>query len=210
MYLIATLPALKINIDNYPAVKEYLKSFGKRLHQTGQQGTRKKTNNRWFETQDQISYWQEFEKEKIIYSEIVKEPQFMFDSACYYAEATSFILTGQSIKYLITLLNARFVTFAFKRFYAGGGLGETGYRYKKIFLEKLPIPKIPPKDQQPLIDLVDRMLALQTQLNAATDPHSKELLARQITAIDKQINQLVYQLYHLTDAEIEIIENAHR
>ncbi len=33
------------------------------------------------------------------------------------------------------------MTLFFKKFYAGGGLGEFGYRYKKTFLEKLPLPK---------------------------------------------------------------------
>jgi type I restriction-modification system DNA methylase subunit len=73
LWLIATFPALKLNIDDYPAVRDYLKSFGKRLHQTGEEfidengqkaKTRKKTGNKWFETQDQIAYYEEFEKEK--------------------------------------------------------------------------------------------------------------------------------------------------
>ena len=36
-------------------------------------------------------------------------------------------------------LPSKILTYAFKTFYAGGGLGETGYRYKKAFLEKLPV-----------------------------------------------------------------------
>ncbi|PCG20250.1 hypothetical protein KQ44_09655 [Brachyspira sp. G79] len=42
LYLISTFPALKLNIDNYPAIKKYLKSFGKRLEQSGEKGCRKK------------------------------------------------------------------------------------------------------------------------------------------------------------------------
>ena len=40
------------------------------------------------------------------------------------------------------MLNSQITAFLFKRFYAGGGLGESGYRYKKLFLENLPIPRI--------------------------------------------------------------------
>ncbi|ETR70361.1 MAG: hypothetical protein OMM_03292 [Candidatus Magnetoglobus multicellularis str. Araruama] len=43
LWLIATFPALNLNIDNYPAVKKYLESFGKRIEQTGEAGSRKKT-----------------------------------------------------------------------------------------------------------------------------------------------------------------------
>lgn len=58
LYLIATFPSKKYDIENYPAVKEHLLSFGyDRLKQTGETGARKKTNNQWFETQDSIGYW---------------------------------------------------------------------------------------------------------------------------------------------------------
>lgn len=66
-YLIATFPSKNYNIDDYSAVKKHLLSFGKeKLEQTGttyNKGTlseftsRKKTNNKWFETQDSIAYW---------------------------------------------------------------------------------------------------------------------------------------------------------
>jgi adenine-specific DNA-methyltransferase len=66
LWLIATFPSRHYDIDEYPSVKEYLLSFGiERLEQTGKVHTvngekikaRKKTNNKWFETQDSISYW---------------------------------------------------------------------------------------------------------------------------------------------------------
>ncbi|MFV0272662.1 MAG: class I SAM-dependent DNA methyltransferase, partial [Macellibacteroides fermentans] len=58
LWLIATFPSKNYNIEEYPAVKEYLLSFGyDRLKQTGEVGARKKTNNQWYETQDSISYW---------------------------------------------------------------------------------------------------------------------------------------------------------
>lgn len=52
-YLIGTFPALKLDIDAYPAVKKHLLSFGKEhLEQSGAKGSRKKTGNDWFEAQD--------------------------------------------------------------------------------------------------------------------------------------------------------------
>ena len=66
LYIIATFPAKHYDIDDYPAVKAHLLSYGiERLEQTGKEytidgekiKTRKKTNNQWFETQDSISYW---------------------------------------------------------------------------------------------------------------------------------------------------------
>ncbi len=143
LYLITTFPSLKIDIELYPAVKQHLMSFGyDRLKQTGDKGARKKTNNQWFETQDSIGYWEDFYKQKIMYSEIVREPQFYLDEIGeFYPEATTFIMSGDNLEYLYNVLHTNAVTYFFKTFYAGGGLGNDGFRYKKAFLEKLPIPK---------------------------------------------------------------------
>ena len=87
------------------------------------------------------AYMEDFFKQKIMYSEIVREPQFYLDkNGEFFAEATSFIMTGEHLEYLYHLLNSKTATYFFKTFYAGGGLGNEGFRYKKAFLEKLPIP----------------------------------------------------------------------
>lgn len=50
------------------------------------------------------------------------------------------------------------------------------------------------------------MLALHKQLAAARTDHEKRALQRQIDAMDKQIDQLVYELYGLTEEERKIVE----
>ena len=165
LWLIATFPSRHYDIEQYPAVKEYLLTFGiERLEQTGKTyvingetvKARKKTNNKWFETQDSISYWEDFSKPKIMYSEIVSEPQFFIDNTGqFYPEATSFILVGKHLEYILGILNSNIYAFFFKKFYAGGGLGETGYRYKKQFILKLPVPKLinNPLDSKTIISI---------------------------------------------------------
>jgi hypothetical protein len=77
-----------------------------------------------------------------MYSEIVREPQFYLDKeGKFFPEATTFILTGEHLEFLYKVFHTKTVTYFFKTFYAGGGLGEEGYRYKKKFFKKLPIPK---------------------------------------------------------------------
>src|SRR5699024_3272015 len=163
LYLISTYPSLNIEIDNYPTVKSFLKGFKPKIKQTGEALTtqeiksviahgkkfeiemnantlkksRKKTNNKWFETQDSIDYWEDFDRQKIMYSEIVREPQFFLDNKGeFYPEATTFIITGnENLENLTFLLNSKLITYFFRKFYAGGGLGKKGIRYKKAFLE---------------------------------------------------------------------------
>ncbi|EIJ1812763.1 Eco57I restriction-modification methylase domain-containing protein [Campylobacter jejuni] len=182
-----------INIENYPSLKKHFDEFYPQLEKRADKGlTPYNLRN--------CAYIEEFEREKIVYSEIVRKPQFYLDTKLnFYAEATSFILTGENLKYLIAFLNNDFVAFIFKTFYAGGNLGENGFRYKKAFLEKLPIPKINSKNQKladELINLVDEILKAKEQDKNA---NTQEL--------ENKINSIVYKLYNLTEEEIKIIEN---
>jgi len=54
--------------------------------------------------------------------------------------------------------------------------------------------------------LVTRIEALKIRLSAASVSHDQTILRRQIDATDRQIDQLVYELYGLTDDEIAIVE----
>ena len=84
---------------------------------------------------------------------------------------------------------------------------------KPVQLFKLPIRTIDftsSPDQtkhHQMVALVDQMLNLNKKLNNAKLPQEKNLLQRQIETTDKQIDQLVYKLYKLTDEEIKIVES---
>ncbi|GAA8692813.1 class I SAM-dependent DNA methyltransferase [Helicobacter pylori] len=188
---------------HYPIIYAHLLSHKDKLLKRNKDETGKRYE--WYCLQRwAANYLQDFEKEKIVYGEIVQEPRFYLDNGecelgVFYAEATSFILTGEHLRYLLGMLHSKLITFAFKTFYAGGGLGESGYRYKKAFIERLPIPKITEKNQEladEIIALVDKILK-----SKAKDPKANT------QRLEKEIDALVYQLYHLTDEEIKIIED---
>ncbi|GAA8488458.1 class I SAM-dependent DNA methyltransferase [Helicobacter pylori] len=186
-----------IDIEKYPAIKTHLDSHYDAITTRCDQGdTPYNLRN--------CAYLEDFEKEKIVYGEIVQEPRFYLDNGeCelgyFYAEATSFILTGEHLHYLLGMLHSKLITFAFKTFYAGGGLGESGYRYKKAFIERLPIPKITYKNQELADKITDG--AEQILKSKAKDPKANT------QRLEKEIDALVYQLYNLTDEEIKIIED---
>ena len=88
LWLIATFPSRHYDIEAFPSVKKHLLSYGKeRLEQTGKiyvvNGkkikARKKTNNKWFETQDSISYWDDFSKPKVMWKIIGCNINFCYD-----------------------------------------------------------------------------------------------------------------------------------
>ncbi|GAA7195727.1 type IIG restriction enzyme/methyltransferase [Helicobacter pylori] len=186
-----------IDIEKYPATKVHIDSHYDIIAARCDQGdTPYHLRN--------CAYLEDFEKEKIVYGEIVQEPRFYLDNGeCelggFYAEATSFILTGEHLRYLLGMLHSKLITFAFKTFYAGGGLGESGYRYKKAFIERLPIPKITHKNQELARKITD--YAEQILKTKEKDPKANT------QKLEKEIDALVYQLYHLTDEEIKIIED---
>ncbi|MFP6115039.1 TaqI-like C-terminal specificity domain-containing protein [Helicobacter pylori] len=186
-----------IDIAKYPATKAHLDAHWDTIATRCDQGdTPYHLRN--------CAYLEDFEKEKIVYGEIVQEPRFYLDNGeCelgyFYAEATSFILTGEHLRYLLGMLHSKLITFAFKTFYAGGGLGESGYRYKKAFIERLPIPKITEKNQE----LADKITDGTKQILALKEKDPKANTQK----LEKEIDALVYQLYNLTDEEIKIIEN---
>ncbi|GAA8953824.1 class I SAM-dependent DNA methyltransferase [Helicobacter pylori] len=185
-----------IDIEKYPALKSHLDSHWDTIATRSDQGdTPYHLRN--------CAYLEDFEKEKILYGEIVQEPRFYLDNGeCelgyFYAEATSFILTGEHLRYLLGMLHSKLITFAFKTFYAGGGLGESGYRYQKAFIERLPIPKITPQNQELAHKITDCTKAILEAKEKDPKANTQEL--------EKEIDALVYQLYNLTDAEIKIIE----
>ncbi|WP_154415716.1 class I SAM-dependent DNA methyltransferase [Helicobacter pylori] len=185
-----------IDIEKYPALKTHLNAHLDTIATRSDQGdTPYHLRN--------CAYLEDFEKEKIVYGEIVQEPRFYLDNGeCelgyFYAEATSFILTGEHLRYLLGMLHSKLITFAFKTFYAGGGLGESGYRYKKAFIERLPIPKITPQNQELAHKITDGTKAILEAKEKDPKANTQEL--------EKEIDALVYQLYNLTDEEIKIIE----
>jgi type I restriction-modification system DNA methylase subunit len=115
-----------------------------------------------------------------------------------------------SPNYVLGLLNSRLLFWRLRsisNIFRGGWITCT-----KQYVERLPIRLInfsDPADKSlhsKMIELVERMLTLHKQLPAAKTPDDKTRIQRQIDATDHQIDHLVYELYGLTNNEIEIVE----
>lgn len=176
-----------------------MKTYGKRLEQTGEPGCRKKTKHKWFETQDNIAYYPEFEKEKIVWNRITDKIVFSFVKNNFFVLDSTFFITGENLKYLIAVLNSKVAEKWIK--ISTASLGEGSYG-AKIYIEQLPIPKIPNTEQKPFIDLVDQILAITKDDDYLENP-SKQVKVKEY---EKEIDKLVYKLYDLTEDEIKIVE----
>lgn len=193
-YIIATFPSRQYNIDDYPTLKEFLLSFGiERLEQTGKEyiidgekvKARKKTNNKWFETQDSINYWDEFSKPKIIYPNMTKFLPFVYDTSGLVTNQKCFIITGERLAFLTAFLNSSLFKFCFADKFPE--LQGKTRELSKIFMDEIPVMEVSDEDEARFVMLVEA-----TQKNI-----SKEKLL--------EIDNALFDLYQLTEEEREYI-----
>jgi type I restriction-modification system DNA methylase subunit len=119
--------------------------------------------------------------------------------------------TDYSMKYLLGILNSRLISFLYplvsNKIVAG-----SFPRLSVRDLKRLPIRTINFSDlsdkarHDKMVELVEQMLTFHKQLAAAKTPDEKTRIQRQIDTSDRQIDRLVYELYGLTEREIQIVE----
>ena len=192
-YLIATFPSRCYDIEQYPAVKQYLLSFGKeRLEQTGKSyivkgkviKARKKTNNKWFELQDSISYWDEFAKPKIVWIELSDEAKFTLCDNLVPLN-TVFFLTGDHLNHILGQLNSKLVRWYFTTC-LGTSSGVGTNRWLKYTLEQLPLVRQVNEELE---------LLVVSRLSDGMD----------ITVCESKIDTLICRMYGLTQEESAFI-----
>ena len=204
LYIIATFPSKHYDINDYQSVKHYLLSYGnghgqELLEQTGATHiidgkpikSRKKTKNKWFETQDSISYWEDLSQPKLLWGEISDKSKFAFDfSGNYFPEATSFYMQGEHIEFMLCALNSKVSEWFFSKVGTTTGVGTI--RWKKYTIEQLVVAK-PSKE------------CLNEYIKAF-----EKLKDKKITNLEfeQYCNDIMCKLYGLTPEEIDYINNS--
>jgi hypothetical protein len=118
--------------------------------------------------------------------------------------------TSVNLRYILGILNSPLLTYFLKE--TGTPLRGGYFRMKTAYLNPFPIRSInfsDPNDKarhDKMVKLVEQMLTVHTRLVSARTPDDKTRLQRQIDATDQQIDQLVYELYGLTEKEIKVVE----
>ena len=124
--------------EQYPAVYSHMMQYKNKLSKRNKAETG--IRYEWYAMQRWgAKYWEDFDKPKIIFQEMVQESQFYFDSeGRFLCNDTCRILTGEHLPFLLTLLNSHLFFYAVKHFYGGGSLGANGVRMKHTFFNKFP------------------------------------------------------------------------
>jgi len=163
-----------IEIDDYPIIKKYLDQFLEKLEKRQDKGvTPYNLRN--------CAYIEEFEKEKIAWGNLSLHSQFNLIQKGQYINAPSPFITSGS-KYLLSVLNSSIGDHYIR---LRGVTRNGGYfEYKPMFIEHLPIPKIPSESQKPFEIIVDCILFAK-----------KNNLESEASTLESVIDGMVYDLY---------------
>ncbi len=195
-----------VNIKKYPAIERHLQSFKTKLQNRA-------TKQRWYELQQpQLAFAKYMDGPKIIFPDIATEPRFALDDAGFYSSNTTYFIPLKDL-YLLALLNSKVGEFYFKKVCAGlEGKNETYLRFFGQYLEGFPVRMVDLSDSvdkalhDQVVSLVERMLATKGELNKAKTESETTRLERECEALERQIDQAVYELYGLTEEEIKVVE----
>lgn len=182
-----------IDIEQYPAIKKHLEQYRERLeprpkNHKGVWKGRKPGSYKWYELQDAIAYYEEFEKEKIVFPNLQIKNKFTLDDTFAFVNAPSVIMPINE-RALLGILNSSIVWDYLKTFCAErrGGYLEV----KPQYVEKIPIPNL---EESPtstkLANLVEK------RLNNPENPDE----------IEEQIDEVVMDLYGLDEGEREVVQ----
>lgn len=204
-YLIALLPSMHYNIEDYPAIKDYLLSaqwsdeipndHGKeKLEQTGAKHiingitftARKKTNNKWFETQDQICYWKDFFEKKIMWKRIGSILCFAYDDEGFLGLDSTCIAVCNNAKFITAYLNSRIGNFLLK------DSPKTGTGDLLISVQAIEPILIPKNAESICSSVVNKII-------------EKAKLGQDFTKEDNGLDELLFSYFSFTEDECDYI-----
>lgn len=156
----------------------------------------------WWELRP-CNYYDEFEKEKIIWQEMSNNPSFAYDMKRFFINQTAYMITGNNLKYIIAILNSRVSEWYMQN--TAYSLSEGAKRWIRQYVERIHIPPITSQNEHivnQIVNLVDQILAITQSEDYEQDTNKQE----EVRKYEKQIDELVYKLYNLTEEEIKLLK----
>jgi len=188
----------------FPGVAAHLAPFADAGRRRADQG------EFWWELRP-CDYYNVMDGPKIIYPDITKNPRFHLDTQGVWIRNTAYCLDTHD-PYLLGLLNSRFLWYCVARISIPFGTRAGEYRYRMFtqYVTKLPIADASGdrRRRDRVCELANTLISLHGEEESASLPQTKEQIRRRIEAADHRIEQLVHELYGLTDEEIRIVELA--
>lgn len=180
-----------VNIENYPLVYNYLIENKKELDNVYET---KKGMKKWYELR-KCSYYDSFEKEKLIWTRLSAINSFAISTNSEYSIDSTSFATGNNLKFYCSILNSKVIYFYFK---LGSVIwGSDGIKWFGEYFDSIPIPIINANEKKVFIEKVDQILSLK-----------KDKPEADTAALEREIDFMVYALYGLSEEEISIVEES--
>ena len=139
------------------------------------------------------AYLDAFLKPKIIYRDITQNFDFSYLSEEVYSNNTTYLITGEYLKYLTCFLNSKLFNYCFRDNFTD--LGSTGRRLMTVFFDKIPVKKITDTEEKPFALVLDYLVALKKENSQEPSDKFMSIYFEQIA------NALVYELYFKEEFE---------
>jgi len=178
--------------NQYPEIYNYLLRYKVELSNRNKAETG--IRYEWYALQRWgANYWEVFSKQKIVWGEISDKTKFCIDlNGEYVCEATTFLMTGKNLLFLLCYLNSSLSEYLFSLIGTTTGVGTV--RWKKFKIEQLPVPSnLQKEDYYYFESLAKKMI---NSINS-----EREML-------EKKINDKIYQIFSLSKEEISLIEKS--
>ena len=120
-------------------------------------------------------------------------------------------ISNLDTKFILAILNSKLISWYAYRFIYSKAI--MTMQFDNPTTSRIPMPSVDltkKSDKEvhdKLVKLVDNIIAINKKLVGENNPNTKEILERQVRALDGEIDRLVYGLYQLTEEEINIVED---
>jgi len=172
--------------NEYPVIAEHLFQFRERAVKRYDQG------KYWWELRA-CDYYDQFETKKIMYQVFQVKPCFTYDVRDSFSNNSIWIIPNGD-KVLLAILNSKVGWFLVSNFCTQI---RNGYQLILKYFGRIPLPSVENKLKSQIKSLVDQILTAKKD-NPEADT----------TELESEIDQLVYELYGLSEEEIEIVEES--
>ena len=193
-----------IDIEKYPSIKSHLEQYQTKLepkpanwiskHDKKWEG-RKSGSYKWYEIQDNIAYWKEFDKPKILIPAITNKVNYAYDDSGYFGNDKTNICVSEKAVYLLGVLNSSLAWWFIQQIASSKQNGY--YEFKPMYVSQIPIPAATAIQQSEIEQRVETILNLKK-----ADPDAD------VSELEAEIDKIVYNLYNLTPEEIAIVEES--
>lgn len=190
VYLINAHNGLKSkNIKHIDIEKDYNSVFEHFKNYKSSMEFRPSKGLHW--TNTPATFSDEYDKPKIIWGELSDIAKFTYDETGLYVEATVFLMTGDNLKFILSIFNSKLAQWYFEQIATSSGMGTN--RWKKYKIEQFPIKETNEVAMQKFEVIVNQILSNKKDNIDTTD-------------LETKIDLMVYKLYELTYDEVLVVE----